>query len=319
MQIISMPDNYQGAFSELIYTISEADPTQTVEVTILGEKDNDVMGIKRFRGNDRFTVNISNYMRRRAAVTPQTIAGCVATFVPERIVAGRIKVVGTVSPLRLFTSGVKSASELAPLSDKPVIAQLAAGEKDEIAMIVPSGKKVIFKGLLTTAAGIRKEVFTNTVTGNGQMVVQLIDSTEEGTLEVYIDGVLLQTYEIEGGRQNTVRLCWVNPYGAIDYYTFALCNAETLVAEKSRIYTESGYKVYDSAAQKVFTLQSEYENTHTMKWLEQILGSPKIWIACPDGYISVDVITDKMKISRMAPSSLRLEVRESMKTQFQNL
>lgn len=326
-----MPDNYQGAFSDLIYTVAGADPMQTVEVVVLGEQDGDVLGLKRFRGHGEFSVNISNYMRRRAAVAPQTAAGCAAVFAPERTVAGRIKVGGTIAPLRLFTAGVRTGTELAPLSDRPAAAQLAAGEKDEIAVIVAAGRQVVFRGMFVSTAGVRKEAFANSLTGNGKIVTQSIDMDfletkaralgcfdDLGSIEICLDDVLLRKYEFTGVRQNTVRLCWMNPYGAVDYYTFALCNAETLVAEKSRIYTESGYKVYDSAAQKVFTLQSEYENTATMKWLAQILGSPKVWVAQDGGFTPVDVITDSMQISRMNPSSLRLEVRESMKTSFQN-
>lgn len=327
-----MPENYRGTFSELTYAVAGADPAQTVEVEVLGERDDDILGVKRFRGQDRFSINISNYMRRRVAVSPKTAAGCVALFAPERTAAGRIKVAGTVSPLRVFTAGVKAAQELAPLSDRPVAAQLARGEKDEIAVIVPPGKQVTFTGVFVSAAGLRKEAFANPVTGNGAVAVQAVDMGSLETLaraagcfddlasiEIRLDGAPLRTYEFTGTRRNAVRLCWMNPFGAVDYHTFALCSEETITAEKSRIYTESGYKVYDSAARKMFTLQSDYENTATMTWLAQILGSPKVWIAREGGFTPVDVITNSVRIGRMEPSSLRLEVRESMKTPFQNM
>ncbi|MDL2319675.1 hypothetical protein LJC45_00890 [Alistipes sp. OttesenSCG-928-B03] len=118
MQIKTLPDNYSGAFGDLVYTLAGCAPDEIVEVEILAAGEEPV-GMKRYRGQQEYDVNVAAVMRSRLEVAP-VYRDKNTIVVPERRwVEGQIRVGGEVSERRVFTAGVKPAMEHRVLSDMP--------------------------------------------------------------------------------------------------------------------------------------------------------------------------------------------------------
>lgn len=337
MKISTTPANYTGAFSEVIYTITEAEPDQILEVQILGDTTSDIIGIKRFTGQSEYNVNISNYIRRRMNAKPVAYGFSTAYLAEGRLAKARIKVGTTISLQRTFTSGYKGSAQNVIMSDAPFDQCLAPGEIDEASIIGISGKQIFMYAFLTkegtdiyehalAMGGMTDSAMSFQI--NANEVVSKAQSLSLGSIDQYThlelcletNSVLkpFRRYALLPKNNNSVRMCWVNPYGALDYYTFGKTETQSIVAKRKKIYSADGYKCFGSYSEKYITVESEYENAETIMWLSSIICSPRAWIYADGAFAEVDIVTENISSGSTAPGSVKLTLREKVRKNYQN-
>ena len=335
MKISSTPANYSGAFSDLVYKVTEAVPDEVVEVSVVGEQSTDVLGIKRYRGQSEYTVNISNYVKRRLSVTPHYRASNAAYIPQGRLAKSSIRIGSLASGQRSFIPGVKAGIQYELLSDSPFDHSLAPGEIDELSFIGSSSKIIFLYGFLTRGDHVHDSVFslaglyeTLSFILNADWIANEAKNIGLGGLENYTHLevnaeknsklVPIRRYELKSRNRNSVRMCWVNPYGALDYYTFTKTHGETITADKKQFYTAEGYRSYEAYSERFLSLESGYENAETLMWLSDILCAPRVWMYEDKVFKEVDVVTNSLSASGDRPASVRLTVREKKKTIHQS-
>ena len=99
-----------------------------------------------------------------------------------------------------------------------------------------------------------------------------------------------------------IRICWLNQYGAWDYYTFTMKSIRTIRTKGSqfrplsgqwnkRIYTPStfsgGKKTLRVNAREVIKMNTDFIDEENSTWLEELVTSPEIYIL--KGFESVDL------------------------------
>lgn len=328
MEITTQPADYSGIFSQQTYTVGGCDPTQITEVEILC--DGQVVGIKRFRGETSYDINVSNYLRRRLDIAP--IAGGQAGIVTGtgRSVRVAIKVGSLQSPWRTMTAGRLDMPQQKLLSKAPP-AVIARGEIDELSFAAP--QKSVYAKVIVYSKGPSKTITLPAKAAAGDICTMVLDTKDIASaagierwsdisqmyVNIYADnrGIINRRYEACERAKDAVRLCWLNPYGAVDYYTFRAVGSKMQVA-KSKVYAQSGYTTSAGSTEAHTTLISEYEPTETIKWLADIVSSPAVWIAEKSGgFTPVDVVTEVAEIRSDKPLSLTLEIRPRQKTAMQ--
>ena len=90
-----------------------------------------------------------------------------------------------------------------------------------------------------------------------------------------------------------IRLCWLNQYGAWDYYTFTMKSTRTIKTKgttfrplagqwNKRIYTPStfrgGKKTLRVNAREVIKMNTDFIDEENSTWLEELISSPEIYI-----------------------------------------
>ncbi len=293
--------------------------------------------MKRFRGQRGYEVNISNYVRRAVAEPVPYFTPLCASYSAGRTVRARIGVNGEVSQPRTFLAGTKGAVRDQLLSDAPLDLPTAPGQTDELSFVGSANDPFFIYGFLTRGNDVKEMVFSLGALGEVVSFHVNIDHVADqarhstlGSLDAYthleidaeIGSVLkpVRRYEIGPRMNDAVRLCWVNAYGALDYYTFARAGAESLAFDRRKIYSSAGYKSYDVYADRLTVVESGYESAETVMWLAGIAGSPRVWICESAGvFTEVDVITDSVAASVARPSAVRLVLRRKKRTEFQSL
>ena len=331
-----MPENYAGAFSDLIYKITDAAPQQIVEVAVFGELPSDVLGMKRFCGQGEYEVNISNYVRRAFGEPVPYFNRLCTSYSAGRSVGAQISVDGVVSPRRTFLPGTKSAVENRLLSDAPTELTIAPGQTDDLSFAASSSAPFFIYGFLTRGSDVKEMVFSLATLGEGvsfqinaDHIADQARSLTPAGLEAYthleieaeIGGELrpVRRYAIGPRVNGAVRLCWVNEYGALDYYTFVRTGTESIAFDRQKIYAAAGYRSYDVHADRTMVVESGYESAETVMWLAGIAGSPRVWIYEGEGaFTEVDVVTDGIAASVSQPSAVRLILRRKKRVDYQS-
>ncbi|MCL2560879.1 MAG: hypothetical protein FWE10_00965 [Rikenellaceae bacterium] len=336
MEITSIPDNYTGAFKDVTYRLAGVVPEQTVEVAVCGDTASDALGIKRFRGQTTYDINIANYLRRMMNPVPEHRVHN-AVYVPAgRTAKAHLRIGGMATPLRTFTAGSKSAEPMCVLSDAPLEQSIAPGETDELTVIGAAGEPVFMYGFAVKGTEHHEHLFQ--LAGLGEMmafqfnadhIASLARNSTLGSLDAYshIEVCLernstlvpVRRYALAARSNRAVRVCWVNEYGALDYYTFAAALDESTFARRQRIYAADGYRICGSRAEKFIAVESAYESAETLAWLAGVVCSPRVWICEPGGgFTQVDVLTDNVAAGYGTPSSIRLTMREKKRKVYQN-
>ncbi len=326
MRIKSLPENYTGILAPVIYEIDQAEPSQIVTVGIFAGTDGQAAGEKRLFGESAYTVNAANYVGGRIKVEPVAgNGGAAGTWIAkaeQRCGIVKISAGAIVSAATCVTGGRNVCREKAALSDAPAKRNIAVGENDEIAFIAP-GLNVSAKAILSGGEG-NAVVDLGSCVCDGGIYVAVIDTGyilgqsaeihRQMAVEISADGNVLaaREYSIIPASADAVRLCWQNPYGQIDYHTFRIAE-ENLTLDKSRAYLAEGYATVGLTEEVIIKAVSKLEPRKTLKWLAGILSSPQVWMVEGDGFVKVDVITDKASVKAENPGNISVSFRKAKK------
>lgn len=323
MNIETIPENYTGALVPVIYRIGQAAPEEVITVQIITGPQGQTAGEKRLAGENLYMVNVANYCKGRISVEPVAGQWAGVGHAERRCCLVKIKAGDTTSPEVYVTGGKTVCPVKKILSGSPAKQRIAPGEKDEIAIIAP-GTAISAKATLNGLGGTAEVELGSAECGNG-VYVAVIDTGQieamlgkplceftEMTVEIGEAGNTLdkREYRIVPPAGRTVRLCWQNPYGQVDYHTFDLVGEELNVS-KNRAYLNSGYTTTGMAEEVVTRVVSQCEPRKTFEWLTGILSAPQVWVATRNGAVKVDVLTDSAVSSSRQPGSISLSFRRT--------
>ena len=333
MQIISSPRAYSPAYAEAVFEI-EAAADEVINVDIFNNDNSCVIGRKRIAGAGIHNVNVANYAKRQFDVKP--VASAVTGFViPEkRIVNLKIEIPGGEAQTKL-NAGIHRFESGRMLSGSPQEKTIRPGECDELSFL--SDEDAISADAVLSGSGGTVTLPLASINGSAGLKTLLVNMedmsrilAEKGRdsisdydhMAVKITAAgreMVQEYEIADEDRGNVRLCWWNPYGQIDYYTFRGVDAEAVNGSKTKIYSFDGYRVVGSEAETVLSISSDFEDKSTMRWLGEIVAAPRVWMISDEGFEEVDIITGNCPIKTDGLNMLNIAVRKSRKTEYQNL
>ncbi len=330
MEIVETPGNYRAAYGELLYRIEEVEADDLLEVAVYGGAGNELLGLKRFRGESSYVVNTASYLQPLLEVNP--VGGEMGFVIATgRIVKTYIGTGDILSESSLLTAGTEDARPETLLSHAPSRVRIGTEERDELAVIAP-GKQLLAR-IRLAGSGQSTEIQIDGPLAGDDMYVFVLQVSEVLSMageewssrcrrlevEIQADEVVIATryYDVVPRSLSSMRLCWLNPLGAVDYYTFPEETGRSLSVEKRRAYGRQGYGIYGSQAEMTYVLRSEHEPIATMRWLAELVGSPRVWRLDGDEAVPVDIVSDSVCIRGGDPGLLEVTVRAPKRLEFQ--
>lgn len=340
MRIAKYPENYTGAFQEVIFTIDQVDPEHITQVEIYDMDDN-LLGTKRFSAGDKQTVNIGKYIADKIIVEPiykqnsgfyKTLSRYGQAYIIVEAIAidkesGKETIVQNLqSEMVKITAGTVSSKPGQMLSKHWSKTEIYPGEYDEIPFIAGSEKTSAIINI-NSEEGTKTITYENNAVVNGQTGIFLININHlyntagiKNNDEVYNIEVEIKTkagtiakreYDVKDENPNTVRCAWMNEYGAIDYYTFCRTQSEKIKCNKKRVYGENGYTISNSIAETTIRATSDAVTKDTYDWLSNIIASPKAWRVENDKMIPIDITNDQTEYDSHNISRININFRNT--------
>lgn len=331
MNLQNVPENYRAAFNELVYTIVDVEENQKIEVAVFDSEQVNIVGIKQFVGQNQYSVNVSSYLQRQFDIAPLESSECSLVAAVGRLKNVSISIDGQqASSQSCHTFGVLDARPKQILSRSPRIRQISDGQRDEISFVAPSSHITVEMKLTgqekTFGFGLNNVLADHNVQSlmiDMDHIVRLLtaaqhslDDFSQMTVTISADGVplIVQRYKIEPLRRASVRMCWINQYGMIDYYTALRTAVRSTDTRRSAIYSEHGYKSMGAVTETTSTIISQYEPRSTMEWLSEIIGSPRVWVVENGVYVPVNVRSQSTVLSADGLTRMELSVSPLRKT-----
>ncbi len=328
MITFSLPDDYSSAYTGATFLIESSSTTQPRIVEVIDSQLNETLGFRRVQYLNNNKINIARYLAR--ALDPQPILSR-GWQVPEgRTVEAQLLAEGVATDSRIFTASLTNLTEdrvLSSLNHRTV----TSGDVDEIALFAGAGQLTLsvafgadrpnrqIVAMRNHSGGLISYVFeVEAVLG----LANRPDEVRQFWLYVMLAGKTIARlrYSLIPATAQSVRLGWLNPYGAIDYHTFRSLG-RLLRTEKERVVTgHTMQKVSTTRSSYVWedVLSSGYLPAATAVALSGVLSSPRVWRIDEGGVQSVDVTEEIGAVSDEGQLSvLRFSVREAEPRQTQ--
>lgn len=330
MEITKLPDSYAGAYGDILYEIDSTNREELVEVEVLGADGETVRGIRKFCGDDAYKVNVAGYLRNDLDVGPLKAEKSGFYCDAGRTSVSRIAVGSIVTDALTVTAGMERADKGVILSDAPIRLEIACGERDEISFVAP-GEMISAEIGITGKSEYKSLAIDGYEAGEGMITLLLDvddiilragienpDQCREMSVTVNVGDVdvLSRKYFIRPYSAVSERICWINRFGAVDYYTFNCEQGAEVSVGKGRIYGNDGYKVLSSSAETLHRLISQFEPQALMRWLSEITASPGVWRIKQGEFWPVDVVTGSSYYGRESLHRLLLDIRDVEKTEY---
>ena len=328
MITFSLPDNYSSAYTGAIYTIDDTTTTQPQIVEVLDSQRGETLGFRRVQYLNNNKINIARYLAR--ALNPKPILGS-GWSVPEgRTVEAQLLADDSSTEKRIFMASLSNLTEdrlLSSLTHRTV----SPSDLDEISLFASAGQ-------LTITVAFGADSPTQQIVAlrkhSGGLISYVLDvenilrfagnpdEVRQFWIYISLDGKTIGQlrYSIVPATSQSVRLGWLNSYGAIDYHTFRSLG-RLLRSEKERVMTgQSVLRVSTIRSSYVWeeVLSSGYLPAATAVALSGLLSSPRVWrVEDGEAYL-VDVTEEMVAVSDEEQlSALRFSVREAEPHQTQ--
>ena len=328
MITFSLPDNFSSAYTGAIYTIDDTTTTQPQIVEVLDSQRGETLGFRRVQYLNNNKINIARYLAR--ALNPQPILGS-GWSVPEgRTVEAQLLADDSSTEKRIFTASLSDLSEdrlLSSLTHRTVTHR----DLDEISLFAHTGQLTI-----SVALGVDSPTQQIVAMRNhkGGLISYVLDvenilgytnkPEEVRQFWIYISlagkTIARLRYSLIPATSQSVRLGWLNPYGAIDYHTFRSLG-RLLRSEKERVMTGNSVQMVSTIRSSYVweeVLSSGYLPAATAVALSGLLSSPRVWRVEDGEAHLVDVTEEMVAVSDEEQlSALRFSVREAEPHQTQ--
>ncbi len=334
MEITSYPAQRSSAYKEAIFTLSAAE-NETIDLDIREESQNLLLGQKRLYGQNTYSINVSNYAQRLLDVTPLRSQATVFDYPKKRMVPILIQA-GNVKETVTLTSSLEKILFFEALSKAPDTVSITPEQSDEIALFTDDSAlfaEVILDPPLNSKkirlAEKNKQMDLCALYFNMPHVVRKINEAQWGPIEQYPniqlqiiteydELIFTRNYRIEPSSAKSLRLCWWNYWGQIDYASFKLAQT-SLNIDKQRIYTAQGYKTTGCQTETIYNLVSDYLNEEYMAWLQEIVAAPKVWIDNGSEFLPVEIQTQQIITGGQDLARLQISLTPSQKSIYQHL
>ena len=292
MPTIDIPDNFSSVQRPLIFTLRR-DESGVVDISINGY-------IKQMLGQV-VDVNAADYYKDGFNPAPLPSAG-------EEITTHNGGAVQRMTPARIIADGVTSdvsyaVDSAAQIEQDRFLTDLrpryyVPGQYDELSAVRdnvgailalsmqddPEAVPVITPGEDPEPDAVQFKSFAIRTGSATKRYAILTDPT----------GAILDAVEfIPLDSCPGVRLAWVNQYGVLDYWSFAITRSKETQVRKSKIYSLCGYTQTSVTAEDTATVSTRYQNESTLAALRHLLSSPRVWqINADNTYSEIDIVTD---------------------------
>ncbi|MFI3331302.1 MAG: hypothetical protein R3Y38_05810 [Rikenellaceae bacterium] len=332
--VISRPENLSAAFLPVAYGVSASSSDESFDVEIYDGDFDECLGIKRYLGEQNYTVELGDYLRYRFDIEPISGPKCELFEDESKLKAVGVKIDGIfeTSP-SWHTFATVNVEGLEALSSAPLSRKITWGQRDELSILVVdsalsarysfSGEVEDFVIELDALSAENKVVslLTDMVTLKAYLQENELDADLFSALKLEIfanDEVILEiNYSLESEAEDEFRLCWLNKYGALDYYTFSGNVLGYCQVSKQRVYSSSGYKVTGSSLSRMMNLYTDFLPNKTLEWLSELLASAKVWIVEGDDFQLIDVLSDSLVYKDEDLLRLELSVRNAQSEVYQ--
>ena len=335
MKIVKYPTYYAPASGEVNFQIS-AETDELVDLEILTGDNNTLVGKKRFRNATLYNVNVAGYARRQIDVSPQRPSTIAFAQPTDRLAKITIRS-GSTQGSTVVAAGNNPLESYTKLSASPEIIPISRSQRDELSLLVDDGLPLSVEARLHGRNGDKTLTIIDTTEVGELLVICLnmaqldskLNSLGYGSLSDYddmevalmidTDQLFSQKYKFIPDHPNQVRLCWWNSFGQIDYFTWQQQTQIDLYTEKTRIYTQQGYKTIQNQSEKHLQLFSGFINSQTMDWISEILTSPRVWIDHGSNIEPVEILTDQITTFDNNLLQIDLTITPSILTQHNHL
>ena len=334
MEITSYPAQRSSAYRDAIFTLS-ATETEPIDLDIREESQNLLLGQKRLYGQNTYSVNVSNYAQRLLDVTPLRSQATVFDY-PQKRMAPLLIQAGDMKGTVTLTSSLEKILFFEPLSKAPDTVSITPEQSDEIALFTDDS--ALFAEIILDPPRNSKKIRLaekNKKTDlcalyfNMPHVVRKVNEAKWGPIEQYRELqlqiiteydelIFTRNYLIDPPSANSLRLCWWNYWGQIDYASFKLVQT-SLNIDKQRIYTAQGYKTTGCQTGTLYELVSDYRNAEHMAWLQEIVAAPKVWSDNGTEFLPVEILTQQMITGGHDLARLQINLTPSQKSIYQHL
>lgn len=236
-----------------------------------------------------------------------------------------------------MSAGTKQLDSYAKLSGSPDTIPISASQQDEFTILVDDGIPLSAEARLTgpdhnttltaiastTAAGLTSICLNMPHLDTKLRALGKGSLNDYETLEIGVmietDQLLSQKYRLVPDSPDHIRLCWWNSFGQIDYYTMLRSVSDTFKVDKTRIYTQDGYKTIHTRGETAMRLISDFVTAQTMTWISEIIASPRVWIDHGNRIEPVEIVTDRIITSSDNLLQLEIELVKSERTVYPHL
>ena len=297
MKITKTPNTLTPISKGLIFAFdTEQSEPRNVLVEIINHLTDEVVATQQLCGVTQGEVDIAPYVEHFTFRRPSSYTS--TTMIDEGYRAiYKIRIDDTVSPIVVVSTNNVAISAPQILSDMPLRRTICEGESDEVLLFAPLGSNVMVK----VFAG--NEELASFTQGSHYGVVRFTlvpaDFYNEENLRVvfHCDNQIVGElhYNIIVSSRADVRLAWVGDKGAIERYTFPYSRKVRREVERKRIERESLPRTIGVATRYNLHLASRYERAATIKALQQIISSPRVWIDLGEDFQRVEVLNSNLE------------------------
>ena len=314
INFISLPEDYAPVDAPLEYTATLGEHYEGIEVEVFDARTSQRKALCRLHDTSSVCIDIAPYVRRM--FDPQPAAGWYSAIIPAegRTVEVQVAVGGVLSPVRRFTlfpfDGLPRL-----LTTMPAERTLAPGEYDELPFYAPEGG--CFEIISEDEEG--RQTVCGTIYSSPSEDIRIFRLAED---VMVVPGCWCRVRFEAGDRCEEVvyrrvmrpagarRLAWLAATGAVEYYTFPQRRRSILAVEKQHYCNGGGYTTVDICAERSELLLSEFEPAAMADALEEIVSSPRVWIAGAEGVTEVYAVsTECVRTFGAEPARVAVEIR----------
>lgn len=301
MNIKTSPAPYATAVEPLLYTLEGLDPDTVTTVEIVNADNGATLGTLRLRGLAERSIDVAPYLRRHFVLAPTINSATYAVGLPFSIINCYIRIGDIESDVLHASLAAPHNAPLVPkmlLSDKPLRRTLAAGESDDLRLISEDGT-IGASFVLFDEAG-NATPCTISTSEREQMVCLVVDFDSlqarvsaplkriEATLNTSKGVVATIIYDVVERGSTSLRVAWVNSYGACDQHTFEGRGSRKVSIERSRVV---GSHDPITTRRTTLTLDSGIMPHDALNALLSLLASPAVWLIVDGSLRKVEVVT----------------------------
>ena len=292
----------------------------------------ETLGVKRIVDTGTIRVNVSGYLKRKLSPEPIKKVGSGFYTDAGRTVECVVKNGSSVTSPRIFTAALKNLSAGELLSTMPLHRNIGRHESDEVSFVtgggpcnasfeVKGGNEVFFAadgytaraGICTFVTDMEWVMSKIREKGGNPSLCRAVHVriTSNGAELAHI------IYALKDIPQRSVRLCWLNSMGGIEYFTFNELISRQLRSAKEKIISGEAHMTVASAAENYMELNSGYLPAALSEALSEIVASSRVWACRDGGFIPLDVVSTEAVCASEELACLRIKVRESNIVNFQ--
>lgn len=296
---IEVPKEYSAAQNNPLFRVTGMDAQSVAQVKIY--VDQLIKGVKRFGDMESFEVNVAPYI----ATKPMPSRENPLEIVSHNRKAAKVMIAvnDIYSQSVNILTGEIDGTPNTLLSLQNWRKTIAWSGFEEIFFLCdtpnPSAKLI----LKTDTEQHTIEVESSAQEGICRLAIEMKSIQEQidedilskiKTMEVCIDSssrAIKQIYDIVPATAQGVTLCWINPFGVLDYYTFPKV-VETHIEDRKR----------------TITIVSPYERIETLEYILSINSAEGVWMLLSDGFKEVKISKTKHLLINSDPNRITLNI-----------